>query len=159
MIKVECSSWFVLVYSVCWKQTESTWDTNQLLPFAVMHLEFFSEKITTILTILLHFWIKTYDKITDTLGKLKPWRDPCSHTFSCKRCSEWLMNVLTRLDFRDLSRYMLFVHSYFLLFFPISIYFAKLGHNVQKSDRLHILHLTLFVPIEFRQFIPKVNFS
>ena len=66
MIKVECSSWFVLVYSVCWKQTESTWDTNQLLPFAVMHLEFFSEKITTILTILLHFWIKTYDKITDT---------------------------------------------------------------------------------------------
>ena len=80
MIKVECSSWFVLVYSVCWKQTESTWDTNQLLPFAVMHLEFFSEKITTILTILLHFWIKTYDKITDTLGKLKPWRDPCPET-------------------------------------------------------------------------------
>ena len=80
MIKVECSSWFVLVYSVCWKQTESTWDTNQLLPFAVMHLEFFSEKITTILTILLHFWIKTYDKITDTLGKLKPWRDPWKPT-------------------------------------------------------------------------------
>ena len=81
MIKVECSSWFVLVYSVCWKQTESTWDTNQLLPFAVMHLEFFSEKITTILTILLHFPIKTYDKVTDTLGKLKPWRNPCFYTW------------------------------------------------------------------------------
>ena len=86
------SSWFVSqVDSVCFQQTEQT-STNQLLHSTFIILKevyiwkytnffsaicsdafgVFSEKIATILTILLHFQIKTYDKITDKLGKLKP---------------------------------------------------------------------------------------
>ena len=115
----KCTNWVDL----SWLETQTNYCTRLLsfqkkykfgstltffLPFAVMYLDYFSEKNTTILTILLHFRIITYHKITVILGKQKTWKNPWFRVlFVCKSMILPILviiafpSILQKIDFKS----------------------------------------------------------